>query len=108
MLNGKGVNDMLLPCPSICYLIRIIIHVRVFLFSFSKLEIDERELKNNVFSVLFRFVDTFSTSLLCNRIPGLSPPQRQMCIESPDAVSSLALGQVIAATECEHQFKGKK
>lgn len=39
-------------------------------------------------------------------MPGLSPPQRQMCIESPDAVSSLALGQVLAASECEHQFKG--
>lgn len=30
-----------------------------------------------------------------------------MCIESPDAVSSLALGQVIAANECEYQFKGE-
>lgn len=58
-------------------------------------------------SFLFRIVDCFSASLLCNRMPGLSPPQRQMCIEAPDAVSSLAHGQVQAAAECEHQFKGK-
>lgn len=31
-----------------------------------------------------------------------------MCIESPDAVSALAMGQVIANKECEHQFKGKR
>ncbi|XP_055697682.1 protein Wnt-2 isoform X1 [Phlebotomus papatasi] len=55
-----------------------------------------------------RVVSSFTTSILCARIPGLSHVQRALCTESPDAVVALAMGHVAGAEECQHQFKGHR
>ncbi|XP_059611039.1 protein Wnt-2 isoform X1 [Phlebotomus argentipes] len=55
-----------------------------------------------------RVVSSFTTSILCARIPGLSHVQRALCTESPDAVVALAMGHVAGAEECQHQFRGHR
>ncbi|GAB0088300.1 hypothetical protein DMENIID0001_027000 [Sergentomyia squamirostris] len=55
-----------------------------------------------------RVVYSFTTSILCARIPGLSHVQRALCTESPDAVVALAMGHVAGAEECQHQFRGHR
>lgn len=50
---------------------------------------------------------SFSPAALCSRIPGLSPKQKKLCIESPDAVVALGSGHVLGSKECQYQFKGK-
>lgn len=39
-------------------------------------------------------------------MPGLTQSQRIICTESPDAVVSLASGQLLGANECQKQFHG--
>ncbi|XP_037903285.1 protein Wnt-2 isoform X2 [Hermetia illucens] len=49
-----------------------------------------------------------TSAVLCSRIPGLSPAQRDLCIESPDALIALASGRFLGVQECQHQFKGHR
>ncbi|XP_058125976.1 protein Wnt-2 [Anopheles ziemanni] len=55
-----------------------------------------------------RAAKCFVSSVLCSRIPGLTQTQRQICTESPDAVISLASGQLLGASECQKQFHGHR
>jgi wnt family len=50
---------------------------------------------------------SFSPSALCSRIPGLSPKQKKLCVESPDAVVALGSGHALGSRECQYQFKGE-
>lgn len=58
------------------------------------------------FVIYSRIVYSFASSIICNRVPGLSPAQRQLCIEIPDAFIALGAGNMLGAQECEHQFRG--
>lgn len=61
----------------------------------------------NFFIFLYsRGLLSFSPAALCSRIPGLSPKQKKLCIESPDAVVALGSGHVLGSKECQYQFKG--
>lgn len=60
-----------------------------------------------LFSCLFRGLLSFSPAALCSRIPGLSPKQKKLCIESPDAVVALGNGHALGAKECQYQLAGK-
>ncbi|XP_058062878.1 protein Wnt-2 isoform X2 [Anopheles bellator] len=53
----------------------------------------------------FRIATSFVSTVLCSRIPGLTPTQRLICAESPDAVLSLASGQLLGASECQTHFR---
>ncbi|XP_052865463.1 protein Wnt-2 isoform X1 [Anopheles cruzii] len=53
----------------------------------------------------FRIATSFVSTVLCSRIPGLTPTQRLICTESPDAVLSLASGQLLGASECQTHFR---
>lgn len=53
-------------------------------------------------------VCSFTSSIICNRVPGLSSIQRQLCAEVPDAFIALGAGHMLGAQECQHQFKGMK
>lgn len=55
-----------------------------------------------------RIVCSFASSIICNRVPGLTPAQRQLCSEAPDAFIALGDGHILGAEECQHQFKGKE
>ncbi|KAL9913069.1 protein Wnt-2 [Glossina fuscipes] len=55
-----------------------------------------------------RLVFNFTSSLLCGRIPGLTPQQRQLCTESPDAFIALGEGHQLGAQECQYQFRGHR
>ncbi|XP_055639907.1 protein Wnt-2 isoform X2 [Toxorhynchites rutilus septentrionalis] len=55
-----------------------------------------------------RVADCFTSTVLCSKIPDLSPYQKQLCIEMPDAVVSLSAGQLFGARECQTQFKGHR
>lgn len=61
-----------------------------------------------LFISCFRVVCSFASTILCARIPGLSPAQRQLCVESPDAVVALGAGHLLGSQECQHQFKGHR
>ncbi|CRK90849.1 CLUMA_CG004539, isoform A [Clunio marinus] len=50
----------------------------------------------------------FSPAALCSRIPGLSPKQKKLCSESPDAVVALGNGHSLGSRECQYQFKGHR
>lgn len=56
---------------------------------------------------LYRSVCSFVSSIICNRVPGLTATQRQLCTEAPDAFIALGEGHVLGAKECQHQFKGE-
>jgi wingless-type MMTV integration site family, member 7 len=56
---------------------------------------------------IYSGIFNFSPAALCSRIPGLSPKQKRLCIEAPDAVVALGNGHKLGAMECQHQFKGK-
>ncbi|XP_055551013.1 protein Wnt-2 isoform X6 [Wyeomyia smithii] len=58
--------------------------------------------------VRIRVSESFTSSVLCSRIPGLSPYQKQLCIDAPDAVVSLSAGQMLGAQECQRQFRGHR
>lgn len=68
-------------------------------------------LKQMCFSLLLfsenRIVHSFASSIICNRVPGLTPVQRQLCTEAPDAFIALGDGHMLGAQECQHQFKGR-
>ncbi|XP_030387150.1 protein Wnt-2 [Scaptodrosophila lebanonensis] len=56
-----------------------------------------------------RLVSSFvQSSKLCGRIPGLTPPQRQLCGETPDALIALGEGYQLGAHECQYQFRGHR
>ena len=56
---------------------------------------------------LFSGILNFSPALICNRIRGLSPKQKKICAEAPDAFVALSNGHQLGALECQHQFAGK-
>ncbi|KAK9712767.1 wnt family [Popillia japonica] len=47
----------------------------------------------------------FSTEVFCNRVPGLTPQQRDMCRASPDAMVAVGDGIRLATSECRYQFR---
>nr|XP_016927971.2 protein Wnt-2 isoform X1 [Drosophila suzukii] len=55
-----------------------------------------------------RLVSSFTSAMLCGRIPGLTPGQRNMCREMPDALIALGEGHQLGAQECQHQFRGHR
>jgi hypothetical protein len=55
----------------------------------------------------FRGLLSFSPAALCSRISGLSPKQKKLCIESPDAVVALGIGHALGARECQYQLAGE-
>lgn len=58
--------------------------------------------------ILVRLVSSFTSSLLCARIPGLTLQQKQLCTESPDALIALGEGHQLGAQECQYQFRGHR
>lgn len=61
-----------------------------------------------LFCLLVRLVSSFTSAMLCGRIPGLTPGQRNMCREMPDALIALGEGHQLGAQECQHQFRGHR
>lgn len=55
----------------------------------------------------YRIVYSFTSSIICGRVPGLTTAQRQLCSEVPDAFVALGAGHMLGAQECQHQFKGE-
>jgi len=46
-------------------------------------------------------------SVICNKIPGLSPKQRTICQSRPDAMAVVGDGDKLALNECRYQFRHK-
>ncbi|XP_037948432.1 protein Wnt-2 [Teleopsis dalmanni] len=55
-----------------------------------------------------RLVSSFTPSILCAHIPGLTQQQAQLCSESPDALIALGEGHHMGAEECQYQFRGHR
>ncbi|KAH8407531.1 hypothetical protein KR222_004925, partial [Zaprionus bogoriensis] len=60
------------------------------------------------FYFLVRLVSSFTSAMLCSRVPGLTMAQRQLCSDMPDAFIALGEGQQQSAYECQHQFRGHR
>lgn len=60
-----------------------------------------------IFYSFFSGILNFSPALICNRIRGLSPKQKKICAEAPDAFVALSNGHQLGALECQHQFAGE-
>ncbi|XP_037034558.1 protein Wnt-2 isoform X2 [Bradysia coprophila] len=65
-------------------------------------------MKEKVLWRLTFVVCSFASVILCSRIPGLTPSQRQLCAESPDALVALGAGHILGSQECQFQFKGHR
>ncbi|XP_022913838.1 protein Wnt-7b isoform X2 [Onthophagus taurus] len=50
-------------------------------------------------------VVALGAEVICNRVPGLTPQQKDMCRESPDAMAAVGDGIKMATNECMHQFR---
>ena len=53
-------------------------------------------------------VVALGASIICNRIPGLSPRQRTLCQGHPDAMVAAGEGAKMALSECRHQFRNER
>lgn len=65
-----------------------------------------RKISKFVLFLYFRIACSFASSIICNRVPGLTAAQRQLCSEAPDAFVALGDGHMLGADECQYQFKG--
>jgi len=53
-------------------------------------------------------VVALGASIICNRIPDLSPRQRTLCQGHPDAMVAAGEGAKMALGECRHQFRNQR
>ncbi|XP_075216700.1 wnt oncogene analog 2 [Lycorma delicatula] len=53
-------------------------------------------------------VVALGAGVICNRIPGLTPRQREMCRAAPDAMVALGDGVRLGRLECQAQFKSHR
>jgi len=53
-------------------------------------------------------VVALGASIICNRIPGLSPRQRTLCQGHPDAMVAAGDGAKLALGECRRQFRDER
>lgn len=60
---------------------------------------------------LFRVMSsvvTFGAQVICNRIPGLTIKQKEMCKGSPDVLIAVGDGVQLGLSECQHQFRNQR
>jgi len=65
----------------------------------------------HVFFFLHRALSSvvaLGASIICNRIPDLSPRQRTLCQGHPDAMVAAGEGAKMALSECRHQFRNHR
>lgn len=53
-------------------------------------------------------VVALGAGVICSRIPGLTPRQREMCRQAPDAMVALGDGVRLGRMECQAQFKSHR
>lgn len=53
-------------------------------------------------------VIALGAEVICNRVPGLTSRQREMCRTSPDAMVAVGDGVRLASIECRHQFRNHR
>lgn len=46
--------------------------------------------------------------VICGRVPGLTPRQRDMCRAAPDAMVAVGDGVRLATAECTYQFRNHR
>ena len=44
-------------------------------------------------------------NIICNKIPGLAPKQRNICGTRPDAIVAIGEGAKLGMAECRYQFQ---
>jgi wingless-type MMTV integration site family, member 7 len=70
---------------------------------------DAKLTRVNVWSLCFRVVSSVVAALgahvICGRIPGLTPRQRDLCRASPDAIAAVSEGARVGTLECRFQFR---
>lgn len=62
-------------------------------------------------SVCFRVVCgvvALGAEVICARVPGLTPRQREMCRAAPDAMVAVGDGVRLATAECRYQFRQQR
>ncbi|XP_038069368.1 protein Wnt-7b-like isoform X2 [Patiria miniata] len=53
-------------------------------------------------------VVALGANVICSKIPGLSPRQRSICQNRPDAIVAIAEGADMGLGECRHQFRYRR
>uniref|UniRef100_A0ACB8EHS1 Protein Wnt-7a n=1 Tax=Sphaerodactylus townsendi TaxID=933632 RepID=A0ACB8EHS1_9SAUR len=53
----------------------------------------------------FSSVVALGASIICNKIPGLAPRQREICQSRPDAIIVIGEGSQMGINECQFQFR---
>ncbi|XP_050305895.1 protein Wnt-7b isoform X2 [Anthonomus grandis grandis] len=61
----------------------------------------------NYFRIVYG-VFNLGAEVFCSRIPGLTPRQREMCRQSPDAMVAVGDGIRMATDECKYQFRHQR
>ncbi|CAL1289142.1 unnamed protein product [Larinioides sclopetarius] len=50
----------------------------------------------------------FTASIICSKIPGLTPAQQKMCQDRPDLIVAIGDGARMGIAECQKQFRYKR
>ncbi|GFW81753.1 protein Wnt-7b [Trichonephila clavipes] len=50
----------------------------------------------------------FTASIICSKIPGLTPAQQRLCQERPDLIVAVGDGARMGIAECQKQFRYKR
>ncbi|XP_054721996.1 protein Wnt-7a-like [Uloborus diversus] len=53
-------------------------------------------------------VMAFTASIICGKIPGLTPGQQRLCRERPDLMAAVGEGTRIGIAECRKQFRNRR
>lgn len=68
-----------------------------------------------IYKCLYLFVNSvvcgvvaLGAEVICARVPGLTPRQREMCRTSPDAMVAVGDGVRLATEECRYQFRHQR
>lgn len=62
----------------------------------------------NDYLFIARLASSFTSVLLCGRVPGLTVAQKELCSETPDAFIAVGEGHQLGAQECQYQFRGHR
>lgn len=61
-----------------------------------------------IYFFIARLASSFTSALLCGRVPGLTGAQKELCTETPDAFIAVGEGHQLGAQECQYQFRGHR
>ncbi len=77
-------------------------------FCVNYISLETSKMVNTINYRSIRFVMSLSAHLICSKIPGLSPEQRRICQQKPEALAVIKSGIKLGIDECQRQFRNRR